>query len=182
MVEFVPLAPTDPTPDAGTRWYAVQSQIHAEPKAALHLERQGFGVYLPRYLKSRRHARRVDTVAAPLFPRYLFVSVDTATQRWHSIKSTIGVTRVVSNGDVPAVVSPSIISGLKNREDPRGFVQLESRRRFTAGEKVRVIDGAFSECLGLFEAVSGHDRAAILLELLGRKVRVILHSEGIEAA
>ena len=32
--------------------------------------------YLPRYLKRRRHARRVDIVAAPLFPRYLFVAID----------------------------------------------------------------------------------------------------------
>src|SRR3954453_23919965 len=157
MFYFVPLEPTEPKPDAGTRWYAVQSQVHAEPKAAVQLQRQGFGVYLPRYLKSRRHARRVDTVAAPLFPRYLFVSVDTVTQRWHSIKSTIGVTRLVSNGDVPAVVSPSIIIGLKHREGAPGFVQVERRQRFPPGEKVRVLDGAFSECLGLFEAISGHD-------------------------
>lgn len=165
-----------------TRWYAVQTQVHAESKATHHLGRQGFEVYLPRYLKSRRHARRVDTVAAPLFPRYLFVSIDTATQRWHSIQSTFGVTRLVTNGDVPAVVSPAIIEGLKYREDASGFVQLERRPRFAAGDKVRVLEGAFSECLGLFEAISGRDRAAILLDLLGRKVRVVLDTEIIDAA
>ena len=68
-------------------WYVAQTHIHAESKATFHLERQGFGVYLPRYLKKRRHARRVDTVAAPLFPRYLFISVDSATQSstWSSL-------------------------------------------------------------------------------------------------
>ena len=44
-------------------WYVVQTQPHAETKASLHLVRQGFATYLPRYLKRRRHARRVDTVA-----------------------------------------------------------------------------------------------------------------------
>ena len=58
------------------RWYVVQSQPNAELKAVAHLNRQGFATYLPRYLKRRRHARRVEIIAAPLFPRYLFVSID----------------------------------------------------------------------------------------------------------
>ena len=67
------------------RWFVAQTHVHAETKATFHLARQGFEIYLPRYLKKRRHARRVDTVAAPLFPRYVFISVDMATQRWLSI-------------------------------------------------------------------------------------------------
>ena len=90
-------------------WYVAQTHVHAESKATLQLRRQGFDVYLPRYRKQRRHARRVDIVAAPLFPRYLFVSVDLATQRWHSIRSTVGITRLVTNGDVPAIVPQAII-------------------------------------------------------------------------
>src|SRR3974377_873193 len=90
-------------------WYVAHTHIHAESKAAFHLQRQGFGIYLPRYLKKRRHARRVDTVAAPLFPRYVFISVDTVTQRWHSIRSTIGITRLVAPRGVPAIVPPATI-------------------------------------------------------------------------
>ena len=44
------------------RWYVVQSQPNAELKAAAHLNRQGFTTYLPRYMKRRRHARRVEDV------------------------------------------------------------------------------------------------------------------------
>src|SRR5665811_652744 len=100
-----------------SQWYVVQTHPHAEAKASWHLGRQGFETYLPRYLKKRRHARRIDSVAAPLFPRYLFVAVDMTTQRWLSIRSTIGITRLVTNGDVPAVVPEAIIEGLKRRED-----------------------------------------------------------------
>ena len=66
------------------RWYVVQSQPNAELKAVAHLSRQGFDTYLPRYLKRRRHARRVEVVARPLFPRY-FVSIDVTVQRWRSV-------------------------------------------------------------------------------------------------
>ena len=120
------------------RWYVAQSHVHAESKAAMHLGRQGFEVYLPRYRKQRRHARRIDVVGAPLFPRYLFVSIDLETQRWHSIQSTIGITRLVGNSDEPSMVSPEIIKGLRDREDADGFVLLERRPRFRPGDRVRI--------------------------------------------
>src|ERR1041385_5933087 len=87
-----------------SQWYVVQTQANAENKAVAHLSRQGYATYLPRYLKRRRHARRVDVVAAPLFPRYLFVEFDMGVQRWRSIYSTIGVSRLVCNGEFPAPV------------------------------------------------------------------------------
>src|ERR1700738_5075035 len=106
------------------RWYVVQTRPQSEGRAAAHLERQGFEIYFPRYLKRRRHARRVETVAVPLFPRYMFVAIDLAVQRWRSIQSTIGVARLVCNGDHPAEVQDSIIKGFKRGEDDRGFVRL----------------------------------------------------------
>ena len=160
-----------------SQWYVVQTHPHAETKAAWHLQRQAFETYLPRYLKKRRHARRFDNVAAPLFPRYLFVAVDMTTQRWLSIRSTIGVTRLVCDGDRPASVPIGVLDALKRREDANGLVQLDLRPRFLPGDKVSVLAGAFQDCLGLYEGMSSNDRVTILLELLGRKVRVNLDSD-----
>jgi transcriptional antiterminator RfaH len=165
-----------------SRWYVVQTQPHAETKAMGHLIRQDFGVYLPRYLKRRRHARRVETVAAPLFPRYLFVTVDMETQRWRSIHSTTGVARLVCNGDDPAPVSPDVVAALQRREDDGGFVKLERHQQFAPGERVRVVDGVFADNLGLFEGMADRERVAILLDLLGRKVRILLDEGAITAA
>ena len=162
-------------------WHVVQLHSHAETKAQLHLGRQGFTTYLPRYLKRRRHARRIDTVAAPLYPGYLFVNFDPAVHRWRSIHSTVGVTRLVCNGDAPAAIDRAVIAALQAREDARGFIQFDSRPRFTAGDRVRVSDGVFCDCLGLFEGMSDRERVAILLDLLGRKVRVVL-DEGLVVA
>ena len=163
-------------------WHVVQAHVHAEAKAQLHLTRQGFETYLPRYLKRRRHARRTETVAAPLYPSYLFVTFDPAIHRWRSIHSTIGVARLVCNGDAPASVDPAIIRGLKSRENAEGFIALARRPQFAAGDKVRVRDGVFSDCLGLFDGTSDRDRVAILLDLLGRKVRVVLDEDFVVAA
>lgn len=159
------------------RWYVVQTLVNAEAKAAANLVRQGFDVYLPRYLKRRSHARKVETVARPLFPRYLFVAIDVAAQRWRAIQSTLGVLHLVCWSDKPASVEDSIVDGLKAREDECGFIKLARRATFSPGERVRLVEGAFVDSLALVEGVSDHDRVAILLDLLGRKVRVLVGAD-----
>jgi transcriptional antiterminator RfaH len=168
--------------DVGASWYVARTNPHAEAKASLHLRRQGYEVYLPRYFKQRRHARRIEKVAAPLFPSYLFVAIELATQRWLSIDSTIGVARLVRQGDRPALVPQSVIDALMRRHDAEGCVQLDRRPRFSPGDKIRVAGGAFCDCYGLYEGMSARERITILLDLLGRRVRVVLESEMIEAA
>ena len=163
-------------------WYAVRTQINAEAKAARNLLRQGFEIYLPHYLKRRSHARKVEKIAAPLFPRYMFVRIDLATQRWRSVQSTYGVSHLVLNGSDPAPVAGEVIQALKAREDASGYVTLEQRPKFAVGEKVRVLAGVFADNLGLFDGMADRDRVAILLELLGRKVRVSLEADLVAAA
>jgi transcriptional antiterminator RfaH len=165
-----------------SRWYVVQTQANAENKAVAHLARQGFATYLPRYLKRRRHARRVDTVAAPLFPRYLFVEINIDVQRWRSIYSTAGVSRLVSNGDWPVPVPDLVINALRSRENTSGYVEFDERPKFDTGDKVRILEGAFYDCLGIYAGMPDRERVEILLELLGRKVRVLLGAEAIAAA
>jgi len=167
---------------AESAWYVVQTHPHAEAKAASHLVRQGYSIYLPRYLRRRNHARRLDTVAAPLFPRYLFVTIDRLVQRWTAIQSTIGVTRLVCNGEEPAVLPGAVVDELIGRQNEAGFIQLDFGPRFSPGDKIRVVHGAFSASLGLFECMTDRERVAILLDLLGRKVRVVLDGDAIAAA
>jgi transcriptional antiterminator RfaH len=164
------------------RWFVAHTQPQAEAKATAHLNRQGFEIYFPRYLKRRRHARRIETVAAPLFPRYLFVAVDLSAQRWRSIYSTVGVSRLVCSGDDPSAVPDGIVEALKSREDVDGFIKLDFRPPFRPGDRIRVLDGAFATCLGLFEGMAERERIAILLDLLGRKVRVVLDADLVAAA
>ncbi|KRR18508.1 transcription termination/antitermination protein NusG [Bradyrhizobium retamae] len=163
-------------------WYAVQTQVNAEAKAARNLVRQGFEIYLPRYLKRRSHARKVEKVAAPLFPRYLFVRIDLGTQRWRSVQSTFGVSRLVCNGPDPAPVSQEVLSTLKSREDESGYIKLDQLPKLALGQKVRVLAGVFAENLGLFDGLADRDRVAILLDLLGRKVRVSIEADMVVAA
>ena len=139
--------------------------------------RQGFETYLPQYLKRRRHARKTEIVPAPLFPRYLFVLFDIASQPWRPIRSTIGVNHLVCQGDSPASVCHGVVESLRDREDESGFIKLVNPLRFVRGDQIRVLDGVFSSWIGLFEGMTDEERVTVLLELLGRKVRVVMDLE-----
>lgn len=162
---------------AGASWYVVHTQPNAERKAAEHITRQGYVTYLPLYLRKRRHAGRVETVSAPFFPRYLFVAIDVERQRWRSINSTVGVSRIVGSGDKIEPVSACVVDAIRAREDAAGYVGVASPlSRLLPGAPVRVAAGPFENCNGLFEALTDRDRVAILLDLLGRRARVELDS------
>ncbi len=163
-------------------WYVVQSHPRAEAKAVGHLNRQGFETYLPQYLKRRRHARRITVSPTALFPRYLFVNLDTETQRWRSILSTIGVSRLVCGGETPTPVPRCVIESLRARHDSNGYVQLDAQPKFYPGDKIRVLGGAFTDFLGLYEGIKDSERVAIFLDLLGRKVRVTVDIDSVAAA
>lgn len=176
-------AATIPTSSESTaRWYVVQTHHCSEAQAARELVNQQFEVFLPRYLKKCRHARRVTLVAAPLFPNYLFVRLDPSRQRWRSINGTRGVVRIIANETGPIPISDALVAGLRGRLDAQGFIAMTLRPDFAPGEAVRIRSGSFAETVGLFEGFRDHDRVAVLLELLGGKVRVVLEEDLVEKA
>jgi transcriptional antiterminator RfaH len=168
--------------NANREWYVVQTHPNAEMRAAEHLRRQGFEVYMPRCRKLRRHARKTETVVRPLFPRYLFVAPGKASEGWHAVRSTVGVSTIVGSELGPTRVRDTVMQDLRQREDEAGFFQSDPRPRFSPGEKLRLLDGALSLCVGLFESMTDNDRVSVLLEMLGRSVRVVVNYEDVARA
>jgi len=153
------------------RWYVVHTQPNREGRALAHLLMQGFHAYLPRYGKLRRHARRAEWVLAPLFPRYLFVAMDVAGARWRSINGTVGVSHLVCHGDRPTAVPPGIVEGLRAQESEDGAIAVATAS-LQPGQRLRIAAGAFADCVGCFVQMADRERVILLLELLGRAVRV----------
>src|SRR6201988_735552 len=76
--------------DSG-RWYAVHTLPCAEERAERQLQWQEFRTFQPKRYKTIRHARKLSTIEAPFFPRYLFIVLDLARHQWRSVNATIGV-------------------------------------------------------------------------------------------
>ena len=163
-------------------WCVAHTQPQKEQVAKQFLLEQGYQVYLPRFKKIRRHARKVDEVLVPLFPRYLFVGMDLKTARWRSINGTRGVSYLLMSNDLkPACVPLSVIKEIKSQEISEEIVPVESLLTFIRGEKVRILEGAFKDQIATFEELDPNSRVQLLLSFIGREINVTLPFYNVEA-
>lgn len=160
-------------------WYLVYTKPRQEEVALTNLVRQGYGAYLPRARHWRRRQGRRIQVVEPLFPRYLFIRLDTHTDNWGPIRSTLGVASLVRFGPEPAQIPDDLVSYLRERESEQGLHDW-AEPEFAAGDRVRVAEGAFQGYGGLLLARTGRERVLVLLDILGRQVRAQLGTAQIE--
>ena len=151
-------------------WYVVHTQAHAESKAAVHLVRQHYQVYLPLIRRWRFHARRRELVLRPLFPRYLFVGFDMECTRWRAILSTIGVVSIVRHGEKPTRVPPGIVERIRDAERAGQFDAAAMVARLNVGDPVRIARGPLADLTGQLQSLVAGDRVRVLLRILGRQV------------
>ena len=168
------------TPDA-QRWYVAKTHPNGEQKALFHLRRQGFDVYLPRYLRRISHARKISWQPRPLFPTYLFVAMLGPDQRWRAINSTIGVAYLICDERGPVPAPSGIVEAIRAGEDDRGLVMTGRKIPFEKGAEVQIMSGAFANHIGHFDGATDDERVVILLDLMGRQVKTKVKLDAISA-
>jgi transcriptional antiterminator RfaH len=152
------------------RWYAVHSQPCSEMRASLQLQNQGFRTFMPQRRKTVRHARQTKTVTAPLFPRYFFVALDLTRDQWRSVNGTFGVSRLVMGGELPHPAPRGVVEALVASTDGDGFLNLAENLK--PGSAVRLMTGPFADQLAILEHLGDAGRVQVLLDILGRRVRI----------
>lgn len=164
-------------------WCVAHTQPLKEATARQNLLDQGYQVYLPRFKKICRHARKVEEKLAPLFPRYIFVGLNLEADRWRSINGTRGVSHLLMSNDItPAKVPTRIIEELKLQGSDDDIVPISSLVTFTKGDKMVIVDGAFKDQLATFEAMDDKSRVKLFLTFMGREMKISLPLYAVEAA
>jgi transcriptional antiterminator RfaH len=162
------------------RWFLVHTQPKGERKAEFHLRAQGFRIFLPKIQKTIRHARQLRTVRAPLFPRYLFAILDLERDRWSPIRSTIGVSRLVTTlAGQPIPVPAGIVESLIARSD-HDVTSLDAD--MVEGQRVRILSGPFADLVGTLARLDEAGRVRVLLEMMGTAVPVAVHRSALMPA
>jgi transcription elongation factor/antiterminator RfaH len=164
----------------GARWYVVHTLPNREARAERQLAAQGFRTFLPRYGKTVRHARKMRTVNAPFFPRYLFVVLDLEHDRWRSVNGTFGVSRLMMADESPIPVPRGAVESLAASCGANGHLQLGKALR--PGDSVRVLSGPFADLVGRLTRADGNVRVQVLLRLLGGEVPVSIEREALMPA
>ncbi|MBI5752538.1 MAG: transcription/translation regulatory transformer protein RfaH [Hydrogenophilales bacterium] len=160
-------------------WYLIYTKPRQEALAQENLVRQGYGVYLPKVRLMRRRRGKQEAVVEPLFPRYLFIHLDTQSDNWAPIRSTFGVASLVRFGSEPAQVPDELVARLKSQEGQEGLHEW-AEPKMKVGDRVRVAEGPLKGVEGILLAKTGQERVMLLLEMLGKEVRTHLATAQIE--
>jgi transcriptional antiterminator RfaH len=153
-------------------WFAVQTKSQQESSAAALVAKRQLEICLPRVRDPHAASRGIGKTGSALFPGYFFARF-CPIDALEAVRYTPGVMRVVGSGRVPVVVAPEIISDIRARMHPDGFIQLKPRG-FQPGDQVTIEDGPFEGLMGRVERESDdRERVTILLaELLHARVSV----------
>ena len=152
-------------------WYLVHTKPRQEKCALENLSRQGYQCYLPTFRSEKLRRGLLAVAEEPLFPRYLFIRLGhgDSAKSWAPIRSTKGVSRLVSFGIEPARVGDGLIELLRTRE---ASVLAEPVLLFAPGERVRLTEPLFAGIEGVYQMADGERRVMVLIEMLSKPVAV----------
>jgi transcriptional antiterminator RfaH len=153
-------------------WYTIYTKSRQEDSAAENKHRQAFEVYLPNIQQGQRYRGQWREKIEPLFPRYLFIRLNLGEDNIAPIRSTRGVTRLVSFSGQPATVPDPFIDALTQASDPDTGLLCPEKDLFEAGTTVTIMDGPLHGLEAIFKVHDGEQRSIILLELLGKTQQI----------
>ena len=172
---------------SGMKWYVVQVYSGFEQKVKLSLgERirqasmdEYFGdILIPtETVQDNQGSRRVSS--RTFYPGYIFVQMAMSDEAWHVVRDTPKVTGFVGGRKPQPVPAPEIQSVVQQVEE--GAAKPRPRVMFSAGDHVRVNDGAFANFTGTIEEVKPEkQKVRVLVSIFGRATPVELDYSQVE--
>lgn len=155
-------------------WYVIRSKPNKEAYIASQLDAKNIEHFYPFLCVTpvNPRSRRIK----PYFPGYLFLRVDLENcDHIPSVQWMPGAVGLVCFDGKAAQVPDGLIASIKQKLCMEGE-KYKAEHRFSAGDKVRVLDGPFMGYEGIFNAhLSGTDRSRVFIECLrGQSIRVDL--------
>lgn len=163
------------------QWYVIHTYSGYENKVKRNLEHrietmdmkdQIFEVVIPteEELEVKDGQRR--RVQKKVFPGYVLVQMHLTDESWYVVRNTPGVTGFVGSGNKPVALDEQEVKQILRQ------MQTETPRikvGFSKGQSVRVIDGPFTDFVGVVDDIN-HEKGKVrvLVSFFGRETPVEL--------
>jgi len=163
-------------------WYVIHTYAGYENKVKQNLEhRIGsmgvadriFQVVVPMEDQIEIKNGKRNTVQRKVFPGYVLVEMVMDDQSWFVVRNTPGVTGFVSSGTKPLPLQESEVRRILHLDE--AVQEPTVTVSFKKGENIKIIDGPFTEFLGIVDDVMPErNKLKVLVTFFGRETPVEL--------
>ncbi len=113
------------------------------------------------------------TTSRKFFPGYILVNMELNEDTWHLVKNTPKVTGFVGGTNPPSISDEEIVKIKHQMEE--GAVKPKPKVLFEKGENIRVVDGPFTNFIGIVDEVKlDKGKLRVLVSIFGRATSVEL--------
>lgn len=162
-------------------WLPAQLKPSGLATAMAHCARQGFSPFMPVLRVTQRTRAGLRTQRKPLFAGYLFVGVDDPEAARNVLRSTRGISRVLTRPDGRAAVVPAdLMAAMRAQTGKDGcFRPMDD---LSPGEQVKIVRGPFSGLLANVLEVNDQQRVILLMDMMGRRVSLAADRGAVQRA
>ena len=161
-------------------WYIVHTYSGYEERVQKALEQRIkfmdasdkiFKIEIPKEEEIEIRGGQRRTVAKKVFPGYVLVQMLMDDDSWNVVRNTPGITGFVGSGNKPTPLSEAEVSAILKRAEGSPQIKVGFRK----GENVRVVDGPFTDFVGVVDEINvAKGKVKVLLTLFGRETSVEL--------
>ena len=165
----------------GKDWYVIHTYSGYEERVKKNLEQrikfmdsgdEVLEVVIPTEEEVEIRGGQRRNVAKKILPGYILVQMKLSDQSWNIVRNTPGVTGFVGSGGKPVPLLEEEVDQILQQmraETPKVKVG------FRQGQSVRVIDGPFTDFVGIVDEIgTDKGKVKVLLSLFGRETPVEL--------
>ena len=163
------------------RWYIVHTYSGYEERVRKALEQRIkfmdaeskiFRIVIPTEEEIEIRGGQRRTVTKKVFPGYVLVQMNMDDESWNVVRNTPGITGFVGSGNKPTALSEEEVGSIL-KQMTEGAPQVKVG--FRKGESVRVVDGPFTDFVGVVDEINvAKGKVKVMLTLFGRETSVEL--------
>ncbi len=165
------------------KWYVIHTQtgVEAKVKASLESRAETAGmrsvihqVLIPTERVSEVKEGKKRIMERKFFPGYILVQMELTDDSWYLVKNTPGISGFVGSGKNPIPLPDEEVAQILRQQDEK-TTKPKPKVEFTAGESVRVKEGAFANFNGTIEEVNpNRGKLRVMVTIFGRQTPVEL--------
>lgn len=162
----------------GRFWFAVETRPRHEKKVSMRLREKGIEVFMPLFSENHRWSDRRRIVEMPVFPRYVFVRIESTIEARVPVLRTSGVMGLVGNRGLGAAIPEEQIDNVRNIAAQK--IPLSPHPFLIVGERLRIRGGSLDGVEGILAAINGDLSLVVSVDLIQSSVAIRIEGYGVE--